>query len=60
MSKKYIYIYFTIQVLWCSRIIQVKIEGHIYKRNAVVLYKIEEDVMEVLVLSSIYIINSIF
>ena len=35
----------------------MKIEGHIYKRNAAVLFRIEEDVMEVLVISSIYIIN---
>ena len=31
----------------------MKIEGHVYKRNASVLYKIEEDVMEVLVISTI-------
>ena len=36
------------------------IEGHIYKRNAAVLFKIEEDVMEVLVISSIYVINYFF
>ena len=35
----------------------MKIEGHIHKRNAAVLLRIEEDVMEVLVISSIYIIN---
>ena len=35
----------------------MKINGHIYIRNAAVLFKIEEDVMEVLVISSIYIIN---
>ena len=35
----------------------MKIEVHIYKRNAAVLFKIEEDAMEVLVMSSIYIIN---
>ena len=35
----------------------MKIEGHIYKRNAAVVFRIEEDVMEVLVISSIYIIN---
>ena len=35
----------------------MKIEGHIYKSNAAVFYKIEENVMEVLVISSIYIIN---
>ena len=35
----------------------MKIEGYIYKRNAAVLFRIEEDVMEVLVISSIYIIN---
>ena len=32
----------------------MKIEGYIYKRNAAVLFRIEEDVMEVLVISSIY------
>ena len=36
------------------------IEGHIYKRNAAVLFKIEEDVIEVLVISSIYEINYFF
>ena len=36
------------------------IEGHIYKRNAAVLFKIEEDVMELLVISSIYVINYFF
>ena len=35
----------------------MKIEGHIYIRNATVLFKIEEDVIEVLVISSTYIIN---
>ena len=30
----------------------MKIEGHVYKRNAAVLYKIEDDVMEVLVIST--------
>ena len=37
----------------------MKIEGHIYKRNAAVLFRIEEDVVEVLVISSIYIIKEL-
>ena len=37
----------------------MKIEGHVYKRNAAVLYKIEDDVMDVLVISTIHIINRI-
>ena len=31
----------------------MKIEGHVFKRNTAVLYKIEDDDMEVLVISTI-------
>ena len=35
----------------------MQIEGHVYKQNAAVLYKLEEDTMEVLVISTVYVIN---
>ena len=43
--------------LMSSRTKWVKIEGHVYKQNAAVLYKLEEDTMEVLVISTVYVIN---